>query len=124
MNKQRPVNLNLTTIKFPLPAIISILHRITGLILFFIIPIALCVLSRSLASDASFQSISEHFNHAWIKTFIWLALVALSYHLIAGLRHLLMDYGFGESLAAGRLSAKLVFIIVGLLILLIGVWIW
>jgi succinate dehydrogenase / fumarate reductase cytochrome b subunit len=54
----------------------------------------------------------------------WIALSALLYHLIAGIRHLLMDIGIGESLKGGRLTAYLVFITTTLGIILLGVWLY
>lgn len=124
MNKQRPVNLDLTTIKFPLPAIVSILHRISGLILFITLPLVLWTLKLSLSSEADYKSVTGVLNQVWIKVLIGLALAALVYHLIAGIRHLLMDSGIGESLVAGRLSAKIVFVLFVIIMLLVGVWLW
>ena len=124
VNKQRPINLDLRTIKFPIPAIISILHRISGLALFFMIPFALCALALSLRSAEGFHTITTAFDCLWVKALVWLMLAGLIYHLVAGVRHLLMDLGIGDSLAAGRLSAKLVFIISIVLIVAVGSWLW
>ena len=55
---------------------------------------------------------------------LWGVLSALLYHLVAGIRHLLMDAGLGESLEGGRLGAKILIVIAVVLIVLLGVWIW
>ena len=55
---------------------------------------------------------------------IWASLAALAYHMVAGIRHLIMDFGIGETLEGGRLGAKVVFIIAAVLIILVGVWVW
>ena len=93
----RPVNLDLTTVKFPLPAIASILHRISGVALFFGIGVVLYLLQLSLESEAGFERVTELFHATTVKLVVWLLLTGLLYHLIAGVKHLLMDWGIGES---------------------------
>lgn len=124
MNKQRPVNLDLFTIKFPIAAIISILHRVSGTILFLLIPFLLWMLYASLGSPMTFDALQDFLSSLWIRFFIWLILVALMYHLVAGVRHLLMDMGIGESLAAGRKSSYVVIAITIILALILGAWLW
>ena len=93
----RPVNLDLTTVKFPLPAITSIFHRISGVALFFSIGVVLYLLQLSLESEAGFERVTELFRATPVKLMVWLILTGLLYHLIAGIKHLLMDWGLGES---------------------------
>ncbi|MEC8454358.1 MAG: succinate dehydrogenase, cytochrome b556 subunit [Pseudomonadota bacterium] len=97
MKDARPVNLDLTTVKFPLPAITSILHRISGVGLFFGIGVVLYFLQLSLESEAGFERVLELLRATPVKLTIWLILAGLLYHLIAGIKHLLMDWGLGES---------------------------
>ena len=124
MNDKRPVNLDLSTIKFPVTAIASITHRVTGVAIFLALPILLWMLDRSLASPESFADLKELMTSPLVKLVVWAILAVLLYHLVAGIRHLVMDAGVGESLAGGRRGAKLVFIISVVLILLVGGWIW
>lgn len=125
MNDKRPVNLDLSTIKFPVTAIASITHRITGVAIFLALPILLWMLDRSLASPESFADLKElMMTSLLVKLVVWGILSVLLYHLVAGIRHLIMDTGVGESLEGGRRGAKLAFIISAVLILLVGVWIW
>lgn len=122
MNKNRPVNLDLRTIKMPPMAIVSILHRLSGLLLMFIIPAFLYMLDSSLRSEESFQQLRQCLSHPWMKIILWFGLSALIYHLIAGIRHMIMDLGFGESLVAGRRSAIGVMIISVIFSIGLGIW--
>jgi|TARA_Y100000589_G_scaffold298296_1_gene306734 succinate dehydrogenase / fumarate reductase cytochrome b subunit len=124
VNDKRPVNLDLSTIKFPVTAIASITHRVTGVAIFLALPILLWMLDRSLASPESFADLKELMTSPLVKLVVWAILAVLLYHLVAGIRHLVMDAGVGESLEGGRRGAKLVFIISVVLILLVGGWIW
>ena len=124
MNDKRPVNLDLSTIKFPVTAIASITHRVTGVAIFLALPILLWMLDRSLASPESFADLKELMTSPLVKLVVWAILAVLLYHLVAGIRHLVMDAGVGERLEGGRRGAKLVFIISVVLILLVGGWIW
>jgi succinate dehydrogenase / fumarate reductase cytochrome b subunit len=120
----RPVNLNLFTMKFPIAAIGSILHRISGFILFFLIPIALFGLQQSLTSELGFASVCTFFHNPILRILLWAGLSALIYHLIAGIRHLIMDTGIGETLEGGRRGTIIVFIFAIVLIILMGWWLW
>ena len=125
MNDKRPVNLDLSTIKFPVTAIASITHRVTGVAIFLALPILLWMLDRSLASPESFADLKELMMTSLLVKLVVLGILSvLLYHLVAGIRHLIMDTGVGESLEGGRRGAKLAFIISAVLILLVGVWIW
>ena len=121
---QRPVNLNLFTIKFPITAIASILHRVCGVILFVSLPFWLWALQFSLESEADFAKLQDCFSHVSVRFAVWVSLSALAYHFVAGVRHILMDMGYGESKKGGCFGAKLVFFIAILLSLLLGWWIW
>jgi succinate dehydrogenase / fumarate reductase cytochrome b subunit len=124
VNNPRPVNLNLLTIRFPIPAIISILHRVSGVVLFLLIPIALWALSYSLASEDNFQHMHDSLASTLGKLIIWVCLMPFLYHFVAGIRHLLMDINIGVELQSGRFGAILTVIISFILILLAGVYIW
>lgn len=124
MKDKRPVNLNLFTIKFPMMAVVSILHRITGVVLFLAIPFFLWMLDQSLASEENFDALKNCLAHPLMKLFLWIILGCLSYHILAGIRHMVMDMGFGETLEGGRMGAKIVLVLAGLLLIIIGVWLW
>lgn len=123
VNSQRPVNLDIRTIKLPVTAYASILHRISGVILFVSLIIVLFLLDRSLSSEHSFAQVKTWMSSFVVKFIVWGMLSALIYHIVAGVRHLIMDLGYGETLQTGRLGAKLVLIIAVILIIIAGVWI-
>lgn len=124
MNKKRPVNLDLGKFHFPLPAITSILHRVSGVLIFIGIAFLLYGLDMSLSGEKGFAAMQSLFSGFLAKLIVWGILAALAYHLVAGIRHLLMDAGVGESLEGGRLGAKLVVAVSVVLIVLLGVWVW
>jgi len=124
VNKNRPVNLDLSTIKFPLPAIVSILHRTSGIFIFAGVALLLWMLDASLSSKEGFAAVQDALANPLCKFIIWAVLAGLAYHLVAGIRHLIMDCGVGESLEGGRLGAKLVLVSAVILMVLAGVWLW
>lgn len=124
MNKKRPINLELGTLTFPSMAIASILHRISGIVLFLLLPFMLCLLDLSLLSDESFAHLQVLLTSPYYKIAIWVFLTALGYHLFAGIRHLLMDCGIGEHLPQGSYSAIAVIVCSVILTFLLGIWLW
>lgn len=124
MKKQRPVNLNLFTIRFPRTAIVSILHRITGVLIFLSLPLLLCALQQSISSADSFAHLQASLASVLGKIFAWFILSAFLCHILAGLRHLFMDMGVGETLKAARFSAALVLTLVIFSMLGLGFLLW
>jgi len=111
-NKQRPVNLKLQSIHFPITAIVSILHRISGVVLSIVTPVYLYALFVSTQSAADYRLVQTLFQNPIIGVVTWLCMTALIYHTIAGLRHLAMDFlGIGETLQGGKIGAWLTIII-------------
>ena len=122
-NDRRPINLDLTRLSYPPMAIASILHRISGIVLFLLLPVSLYFLSLSLRSPQSFDHLQQLLNGCWAKVLLWAFGSAMIYHVLAGLRHIVMDMGWGESLESGRRSAWSVIILAAVLILALGVWV-
>jgi succinate dehydrogenase / fumarate reductase, cytochrome b subunit len=120
----RPVYLNLWRIRFPLPAIISILHRVSGIVIFLGLAILLYLLSLSLGSQDSFNYLKRLTSNSLVKLVLWIVSSAVIFHFLAGVRHIIMDLGAGESLRGGRLLAASVAIVSAIAIILMGVWIW
>lgn len=123
-NKNRPVNLDLQTIQLPTTAIASILHRVSGVITFFALAILLGLLAESLSSADGFARVQSILDNFFVKFVIWGILVALMYHLVGGVRHLIMDMGYWEEFKEGTMSAKVSFIITAILALALGVLVW
>ena len=123
VNSVRPKNLNLFTIRFPLPAIVSILHRISGFILFLLIPAMLWGLSYSFTSSG-YDDLQQWLGNIYFKLFLLALLVPFCFHLVAGIRHLLSDIQLGVSLKGGKRSAQLTFVFFIIVVVLLGIWIW
>ena len=123
MKHARPKNLNLFTIHFPIPAIVSILHRVSGAFLFLLIPFILWALSFSL-TDTGYENLQQWLGMTSVKCIFWILFVPFCFHLVAGIRHLLSDIHIGDTLKMGRTTAILTFIISALLIILAGIWLW
>jgi len=124
VKKQRPVNLDLSTIKMHPAANASILHRVSGVIMVFAIGILLFTLSTSLSSAEGFAQIQDYLDGFFFSFIIFGCLSALTFHLLAGVRHLLMDLGYFEELASGNATAKLIMVIWLAVSAVIGVWLW
>ena len=107
----RPVNLNLLTISLPIIGLSSILHRISGLIVFLSFPLIVWLFSISLESEESFSYLQNQFEQLLVfKTIIFLLFVGFLYHVLAGVRKLLADaFGIGETLYSGKLISWVVF---------------
>lgn len=124
MTDKRPVNLDIGTIDLPLPALASITHRITGVILVAGAAVLLWLLDESLASEEGFNTVKTLADSFLVKLIVWGVLSALIYHSIAGIKHLIMDLGIGETLEGGQTGAKLVLIVSAVLIILAGAMVW
>jgi succinate dehydrogenase / fumarate reductase cytochrome b subunit len=122
--KKQVIYLNLFQFKFPATAIASILHRVSGVVLFLALPLVLWALSQSLQGEAQFEALKACLMHPVFK-WVWAAfIVALFYHLIAGIRHIMMDMGFGDSKTSGRIGAYAAMLLTGLFTIGLGVSIW
>jgi succinate dehydrogenase / fumarate reductase cytochrome b subunit len=124
VNKNRPVNLDLSSMKFPPMAIVSILHRVSGVVLFILLPVIIFLLGRSLHSQEAFTQTSLMLAEPYYKLVLWAFSAALVYHVLAGIRHLLMDMGIGEHLCTGRRTAIFVIVLAVILTIFLGIWIW
>ena len=121
----RPVNLDIGTIKLPITAYASILHRVSGVAIFVGVAVLLCLLECSLESAESFNTVKATLaDNFLVKLIVWGVLCGFIYHTCAGVKHLIMDLGIGETLEGGKKGATIVFIVSPILMLLAGIWIW
>jgi succinate dehydrogenase / fumarate reductase cytochrome b subunit len=123
--KERPVYLDLPRIRLPLPGIVSILHRVSGALLFLAgIPLLLYGVSGSLDSPESYAAMKAGFAHPVAKLvligFLWTYL----HHFCAGIRYLLLDVHRGIDLAPARRSSAVVLVLSVALTLLLGARLW
>ncbi len=123
MNKNRPVNLDISTFQLPITAYVSILHRASGAFLLAGVLVLMWMLDASLTSEASFNELKAMLSQPWLKVVVWAVVAGLAYHLIMGIRHLMMDMGIGESLEGGRAGAKIALGVAVLLIVASAGWI-
>ncbi|MEP4548085.1 MAG: succinate dehydrogenase, cytochrome b556 subunit [Saccharospirillum sp.] len=124
MKDHRPKNLDLATIQMPITAIASILHRITGVMLFVAVGFLVWALSLSLESRQGFDQTVAVMTHPLAKLITWGILSLVIYHLFAGIKHLIMDAGFAETKEGGPLAAKITLVLTVVVIVLMGIWVW
>jgi succinate dehydrogenase / fumarate reductase cytochrome b subunit len=123
--KARPVNLNLLSIRQPLPAIVSILHRVSGALLFLVgIPLLLWVVQRALASPDAWAEMRATLSSPLCKLVLVVLAWAYFHHFIAGIRHLVMDLHWGMDLKSARMSSAVTLVLAVLLTLAIAVKLW
>jgi succinate dehydrogenase / fumarate reductase cytochrome b subunit len=120
----RPVNLDIGTMRLPITAWASITHRASGVFLFFATAVLIWMLDASLRSPESFASLQETLSSVPAKLVLWAILAGAAYHASAGVKHLIMDFGVGETMEGGVLGARLVIASAVVLTLMAGVWIW
>ena len=103
----RPVYIDLRKMNLPVSALISITHRLSGMYVFFItLPLMLALIYFSTESEDSFNELSLFLkNYKFILGLIVLSFCILWYHILSGVRHLIMDAHIGESLLASKYSA-------------------
>jgi succinate dehydrogenase / fumarate reductase cytochrome b subunit len=104
-------------------AIASILHRLSGILLFFVIPGLLWLLQCSLSSPEGFAHVQELLSGVVAKLVLFVALAGLVYHFLAGVKHLIADWGVGESLESGRSFAKATLVVSAFAIAALFVWV-
>lgn len=121
--KQRPKFINLLQISMPVTAVSSILHRITGLILCLILPVIIYWLGLSLQSKQGYEQAILLLQSSAGKILIIISLTSVFYHLLAGIRFLLIDLDIAHNLSAARWTARFVISasIIVLALLLTGV---
>ena len=121
----RPVYLNLFAIRQPLPAIVSILHRASGALLFLLgIPLALWGLDLSLRSPDGYSQFATAVSHPLAKLAALALLWAAIHHTLAGIRHLLLDVHIGIDLVSARRSSALVVVLALVATLAIAIRLW
>ena len=128
--KKRPEfrNLNLfkdlPTYRLPLAGILSILHRVSGLLMFLLLPFIIWMMDKSLTSEISYESFTAVFqsSYGWFAKLVCLALIwAYLHHFCAGMRHLFMDVNHhAVTKQFGKTSALVCFVISLLLTAALG----
>lgn len=122
----RPINVgigDLMAFAWPIAALASIAHRIAGVVLFVGVAFMLYALQLSLSNEAGFETLKGLMTSPLGKFITWGILSALAYHFVAGIKHLIMDTGIGETLEGGRFAAQLTIFFSAILIALAAIWV-
>lgn len=122
--KNRPKNLNLFTIRLPINAVVSILHRASGVALFLVLPLLLLAFQASVKSPESYAEVANIFGAWWVKLLLIGLSWAFFHHFFAGIRHLLQDVHWMTSLQKARFSSRVVLWLVGVSVVIFGISIW
>lgn len=119
-----PVHLNLFKIQLPVAGISSILHRISavGIFLLFLPFSIILVMATNSEEGYALASFIMHLNI--FKIFLILLITGLTYHFISGIRHLVMDFGYWDTLKAGKISAITIIVLSILVSFIFAVIIW
>jgi succinate dehydrogenase / fumarate reductase cytochrome b subunit len=124
MTKSRPKYLDPLRIRLPIPGLISILHRISGLGLFLFLPLLLWLFQSSLTSPDSYVRYRAAFASPLVKLTLIGLLWAFLHHLLAGLRFLALDLHYGTDLPSARATSWAVLVTAIVLTAVLGVWLW
>ncbi|OAM26857.1 MULTISPECIES: succinate dehydrogenase, cytochrome b556 subunit [Eikenella] len=120
----RPIFLDILSIRLPIPGIVSILHRISGVLLFISLPLLLWLFSGTLNRADAFESYRAFVAHPLVKLGLLGLLWAYLHHFFAGIRFLLLDMHKGLELNTARATAKTVMALALLCTAVLGVWLW
>jgi len=120
--QERPVYLDLTKIRLPMSAFSSITHRLSGMYVFFIsLPLMLFIINQSTSSKSTYEKLLTDISSlSFFSIFIFISIAIFWYHILTGVRHLIMDFfHIGESLSGSNYSSifTVIFWIISSLIL-------
>jgi succinate dehydrogenase / fumarate reductase, cytochrome b subunit len=124
MKTERPVYLSLTQFRWPLAAIGSITHRVTGVVLFVAPAYLLWLLGMAVSSPSGFERAAGIMAEPLPKLAMLALLAVLAYHVFAGFKHLVMDFHHWDTIEAGQRASVAVFLLTAIATVLAGVWLW
>lgn len=125
MKKERPKNLDLSTIKLPVMGVASILHRISAVIIWVSLAYFLSILAISLNTEEGFNSIQNLLSNNFIAQFFtWGFLTAFGYYTMGGLKHIIQEMGHFETLEGGKMISQTAIALGIVISILFAIWIW
>ncbi len=124
MRTERPVFFSIVNFDWPVTAIASIAHRLTGIGLFVGIAFLLWLLDLALSSENGFAEAGRVMDLPLAKLVLLFILANLIYHIFAGVKHLLMDLHMGDSFEAASRSSWIVFVLTAFAVAAVGLWLW
>lgn len=119
MQKKRPIFLQPAQIRLPVPGIVSIMHRISGLALFVCLPWLLWLFSGTLSNESAFECYQAWVHNPLVIIVLILLLWAFLHHALAGIRFLFLDIHKGLNLSTARTTAKSVLVVEFILLIII-----
>ena len=119
MTDNRPVYLNLIKIRLPLAGVVSFAHRISGVLLFLLLPFSVYLLDLSVQSAESFSAVKQLLDQPLMLMLQMLVLWSIAHHFFAGIRFLLIDAEIGVEKSQARIGSWLVFLAEAIAIVLI-----
>jgi len=125
MNNSRPINLELGSFTWPVTAIASILHRICAVIIWVGFGFLLIVAHKATSSPQGYADVAQWFSTNFFIQFIsWGFLTALGYYCAGTVKHLIQDFGFGESFEGGKIISWAAISVGIVLSIIAGVIVW
>lgn len=121
---KRPIDHGVIHSRLPVGAVASILHRITGIVLVLLLPLAFFAIDRSLQSEAGFDAVRGWFERPLVRWSLPLVTGILALHFLNGIRHLLLDIDIGITRRAGRASALAALVAAGLSAVAVAGCLW
>jgi len=121
---KRPVNLDIGSMKLPITAYVSISHRLSGVFMFLVSGLMIWSLDMSLSSEAGFAQVAAVLQSPAVTLLVWLVASALTYHALSGIKHIIMDFGIGESMQGGVNGARIVLTLAVVMAAIWGVILW
>jgi len=121
---KRPKHLDLLRISLPLPAKVSILHRVSGALLFLALPVLIYQLDQSLDSAEGFAAAAAFFDAPLVKLAVLVLVWSYAHHFCAGIRYLLLDLHVGIDRIPANRSATIVMVASLVLTALVGAQLW
>ena len=125
MKSDRPININpLTDYGWPFTALVSITNRVLGIVLFAGVAFALYVLDLALGSEQGFTEAAALLRGTSVKLIALFLIFSLSYHLVAGIKHLLLDFHIGDTFEAAQIGSAIVVVSALTITGIIGINLW
>ena len=125
MKSDRPVNINpLTDYGWPFTALVSITNRVLGIVLFAGVAFGLYLLDMALESEESFAQVTALMQLTLVKTAVLFFIFSLTYHLVAGVKHLLLDFHIGDTFEAAQIGSAIVVISSVTITVIVGINLW
>ena len=127
MKMDRPGSVGLwETILFNLSLVpmVSISHRVSGMILFAGVAFALYILDLALSSSSGFAQAEALLSTPFPKLVMLTLLSLLMFHIFLGIKHLMLDFHIGDTIRASRIGSASVLVLTGLSVGVLYQWLW